>query len=61
LTVILVELAVYVPIAWAERASLEGLNYFFDTLMFGGTVLLLAGAMPREAEPGSEASAAPQG
>jgi hypothetical protein len=33
-----------------ERASLDnGLNYLFDTLMFCGTVLLLAGAMPRDA------------
>jgi uncharacterized membrane protein YphA (DoxX/SURF4 family) len=52
LTVLLVQLTVYVPIAWAERTSLEGLNYFFDTLMFGGTALLLAGAMPREEERG---------
>jgi uncharacterized membrane protein YphA (DoxX/SURF4 family) len=61
LTVLLVELAVYVPIAWAERASLEGLNYFFDTLMFGGTALLLAGAMPREEMRGSERSAVREG
>ena len=33
-----------------ERASLgNGLNYVSDTLMFCGAVLLLAGAMPREA------------
>ena len=43
-----VVLAVYVPIAIAERASLEGFNYLADTLMFCGAVLLLAGAMPRE-------------
>ena len=50
LTVFVVVLAVYVPIAVVERASLDnGLNYLFDTLMFCGTVLLLAGAMPREA------------
>jgi uncharacterized membrane protein len=48
LTVLFVELAVYVPIAVVDRASLEGLNYLGDTLMFCGTVLLLAGAMPRE-------------
>jgi uncharacterized membrane protein YphA (DoxX/SURF4 family) len=49
LTVLLVVLVVYVPIGVAERASLDkGLNYFADTLMYGGTVLLLAGAMPRE-------------
>ena len=48
-TVLIVELVVYVPIAVVERASLDrGLNYLFDTLMFCGTILLLAGAMPRE-------------
>ena len=50
LTVAFVELVVYVPIAVVERASLgNGLNYAADTLMFCGAVLLLAGAMPREA------------
>ena len=50
LTVFLVVLVVYVPIAVVDRASLnDGLNYFGDTLMYCGTVLLLAGAMPREA------------
>ena len=61
LVVILVELTVYVPIAWSERASLEGLNYFFDTLMFAGTVLLFAGAAPREEEHGSGRNAAQEG
>lgn len=51
-TVLFVELVVYVPIAVVDRASLaNGLNYAADTLMFGGVVLLLAGAMPREAQP----------
>ena len=50
LSVLVVELAVYVPIAVVERASLDnGLNYLGDTLMFCGAVLLLASAMPREA------------
>jgi uncharacterized membrane protein YphA (DoxX/SURF4 family) len=50
LTVLFIELIVYVPIAVVERASLDnGLNYMADTLMFCGAVLLLAGAMPREA------------
>jgi uncharacterized membrane protein YphA (DoxX/SURF4 family) len=49
LTVLFVELVVYVPIAVVQRASLEGFNYMADTLMFCGAVLLLAGAMPREA------------
>jgi len=48
LTVLLVEVAVYVPLAVVQRASLEGFNYLADTLMFCGAVLLLAGAMPRE-------------
>ena len=50
LSVLFVELVVYVPIGVVERASLDnGLNYVGDTLMFCGAVLLLAGAMPREA------------
>ena len=50
ITVLFVELVVYLPIGIAERASLEnGLNYVADTLMFCGAVLLLAGAMPRQA------------
>ena len=50
LTVLFVELVVYVPIGVVERASLDnGLNYVGDTLMYCGAVLLLAGAMPREA------------
>lgn len=49
LSVLFVELVVYVPIAIVERASLVGFNFAADTLMFCGAVLLLAGAMPREA------------
>lgn len=48
LAVLVVELAVYVPIAVVERASFTGINYLGDTLMYCGAVLLLAGAMPRE-------------
>jgi uncharacterized membrane protein YphA (DoxX/SURF4 family) len=49
LSVLFVELVVYVPIGVVERASLDkGLNYVADTLMFCGAVLLLAGAMPHE-------------
>ena len=47
LTVLFVELVVYVPIGVVDRASLSnGINYVADTLMFCGAVLLLAGAMP---------------
>jgi uncharacterized membrane protein len=49
LTVLFVELVVYVPIAVANRSTLIGINYLGDTLMYCGAVLLLAGAMPREA------------
>jgi uncharacterized membrane protein YphA (DoxX/SURF4 family) len=46
--VLFVVLVVYVPIAVVHLASLDdGLNYIFDTLMFCGTILLLAGALPR--------------
>jgi uncharacterized membrane protein YphA (DoxX/SURF4 family) len=49
-TVLFVVLVVYVPIAVVDRASLDaGLNFFGDTLMYCGTVLLLAGTLPREA------------
>ena len=48
LSVLVIELAVYVPIAVAERASLTGINFMADTLMFCGALLLLAGAMPRK-------------
>jgi hypothetical protein len=41
-------LAVYLPLGIVERASMElGVNYPMDTLMFCGTVLMLAAAMPR--------------
>jgi uncharacterized membrane protein YphA (DoxX/SURF4 family) len=41
-------LAVYLPLGIVERASLDlGVNYPMDTLMFCGTVLMLAAAMPR--------------
>jgi uncharacterized membrane protein YphA (DoxX/SURF4 family)/uncharacterized membrane protein len=45
-TVFVVVLAVYVPMAIVERASLKGFNFLADTLMFCGTILLVASAMP---------------
>jgi uncharacterized membrane protein YphA (DoxX/SURF4 family) len=41
LTVLFVELVVYVPIAAVGRASIEGINYLGGTLMYCGAVLLL--------------------
>ncbi|MGH9699346.1 MAG: hypothetical protein ACRD5R_16490 [Candidatus Acidiferrales bacterium] len=57
LTVLFVELVVYVPIGIVDRASLgNGLNYLGDTLMYCGAVLLLARAMPHEAPKGESAA-----
>ena len=47
LTVLVVELVVYLPMAIVK--SFDGLNYFGDTLMFCGAVVLLACAMSRKA------------
>jgi uncharacterized membrane protein len=50
--ILLVVLLIYVPMAIAIPSTaeggmkLEGLNYFFDTMLFAGTVLALARAMP---------------
>lgn len=49
LTVLFVVLIVYVLFGVVERARLEGINYLADTLIYWGAILLLAGAMPREA------------
>jgi uncharacterized membrane protein len=55
-TVLLIELMVYVPIGIVDRASVNnGANYVADTLMFCGSVLLLAIAMPREGQPADSA------
>jgi uncharacterized membrane protein len=51
LAVLFVELVVYVPIGVADRATLVGINFVGDTLMYCGAVLLLAGAMPRATQP----------
>ncbi len=54
--ILIIELAVYLPIGVVYRASIaQGLNYWADTLMFAGTVLLLAGAMPAPAKSASGA------
>lgn len=45
----------YTPILATDRgtaAVVEGINYVFDTMLFAGTVLLLAAALPREDQPG---------
>jgi len=51
--IVLLVVFVYAPVLIAALADpstdvkVEGLNYFFDTLLFGGTVLALASATPR--------------
>ena len=51
--IVLLVVLIYGPILIASLADpstavkVEGLNYFFDTLLFGGTILALASATPR--------------
>jgi uncharacterized membrane protein len=51
--IVLLVLFVYGPILIASlmdpsaAVQIEGINYFFDTLLFGGTILVLASASPR--------------
>jgi len=51
--IVLLVLFIYGPILIAALANLstdikvEGINYFFDTLLFAGTILALARATPR--------------
>lgn len=49
LAVLLSVLWVYLPILVAAPKSVEALNYFFDTLLFCGALLLLANALEKEA------------
>jgi uncharacterized membrane protein len=47
-TILLVILIVYLPILLAAPSDIGvAFNYFFDTLMYAGAVLMLAGALPR--------------
>jgi hypothetical protein len=51
--IVLLVVFIYGPVLIAALADpstdvkVEGLNYFFDTLLFGGTILALASATPR--------------
>jgi hypothetical protein len=42
--ILLLVLFVYLPLLIASPADIVSVNYFFDTLMFSGAVLLLADA-----------------
>jgi uncharacterized membrane protein len=48
LTILLCVFWIYLPILVAAPQSVEALNYFFDTLLFCGAILLLANAMEKE-------------
>ena len=50
--IFLVVMFVYLPMLAAIPWDIgNGLNYFADTLMFSGAILLLADALPREDHP----------
>jgi uncharacterized membrane protein len=55
IAVFVVVMVVYLPLLVAK--PLDELNYFADTLLFSGSTLALAGALPRE-EPAAQAVAA---
>lgn len=49
LVMVLITVFLYTPIWAMDRGPaqvIEGINYVFDTLLYGGTVLLLAAALP---------------
>ena len=45
LTILLTVLWIYLPMLLAAPTDVVALNFFFDTLLFAGAVLLLANAM----------------
>ena len=52
LTILLIVLVIYLPILISMPSDIgQGLNYFVDTLLFSGTALLLADALPKENHP----------
>lgn len=49
ITVFVIVLLVYLPLLLATPADIDqGLNYLADTLAYGGSALVLAGALPKE-------------
>jgi uncharacterized membrane protein YphA (DoxX/SURF4 family) len=57
LTMLLTVLWIYLPMLLAAPRDLVALNFFFDTLLFCGTILLLGNAMEKRASIPSTASA----
>ncbi len=48
ITVFVLVLVIYLPILAAKPFDVEGMNYFADTLMYSGAILLLADALPKD-------------
>ena len=59
LTLLFLVLVVYLPMAVVDRATIVGLNYIFDTLMYCGAIFLLASALPRESSAAPAHAPAP--
>ena len=48
LTILLTVLWNYLPMLIAAPKDVVALNFFFDTLLFGGTILLLANSIEKD-------------
>ena len=48
LTILLTVLWIYLPMLIAAPKDVVALNYFFDTMLFSGAILLLANALEKE-------------
>jgi hypothetical protein len=48
LTILLTVLWIYLPMLLASPTDVVALNYFFDTLLFCGAILLLANAIDKQ-------------
>jgi len=62
----LLTLVLYLPILLTSNggmALIEGVNYVYDTLLFAGTILLLASAMPKDktVKPAAESASLKKG
>ena len=53
LTILLTVLWIYLPMLLAAPTDVVALNYFFDTLLFCGAILLLANAIDKETASGA--------
>ncbi len=51
LTILLTVFWIYLPMLLAAPRDVVALNFFFDTLLFSGAILLLANAMDKETAP----------